>query len=354
MKCICYGFSQWKRRYIKQFVQECDSLIFLNSIEKIERDIKLFDKILVWGLRDYSRLDAIAQKNSIDIIRVEDGFIRSLSLGSDLTAPYSLVFDDKGIYFDPRKESKLEYLLNNYIFDNEILNRASDLINYILKNGISKYNISSIEDKILNLPNNKNIILIPGQVEDDASIIYGAKGMNNIDLIREVRKKKPNSFIIYKPHPDVVSGNRKGKIDDEYIFKYCDMKLENYPLSSILDKCNEVHTLTSLVGFEALIRNKKVYTYGIPFYAGWGLTKDRLKCQRRNRKLTIEELAAASLILYPRYLNPVNGSLTTPETLLKELSQVKYRYNNDKIYRFTINIRNKISRILQKILKVVS
>ena len=42
----------------------------------------------------------------------------------------------------------------------------------------------------------------------------------------------------------------------------------------------------------------------MPFYARWGITDDRVKCDRRKRKLSIEEVFAAAYILYTRYVNP--------------------------------------------------
>ncbi len=56
--------------------------------------------------------------------------------------------------------------------------------------------------------------------------------------------------------------------------------------------------MTSLTGFEALLRGKAVFTYGLPFYAGWGLTQDRHAHPRRHRRLSIDELVAAALIGY--------------------------------------------------------
>jgi capsular polysaccharide export protein len=61
--------------------------------------------------------------------------------------------------------------------------------------------------------------------------------------------------------------------------------------------------MTSLVGFEALLRRLTVVVYGKPFYAGWGLTQDRKPISRRIRRLTLDELVAAALLLYPRYYN---------------------------------------------------
>jgi capsular polysaccharide export protein len=38
----------------------------------------------------------------------------------------------------------------------------------------------------------------------------------------------------------------------------------------LINQVNEVWTMTSLLGFEALIRGKSVTCLGLPFYCGWG------------------------------------------------------------------------------------
>ena len=77
--------------------------------------------------------------------------------------------------------------------------------------------------------------------------------------------------------------------------------------------------MTSLAGFEALLRGKPVTTYGQPFYAGWGLTEDLCPVPRRTRRRSLDELVAGALILYPRYLDPVTGLRCTPELLVERL-----------------------------------
>ena len=59
---------------------------------------------------------------------------------------------------------------------------------------------------------------------------------------------------------------------------------------------------------EALIRGKEVTVFGAPFYAGWGLTDDRVKIKRRSRTLSIIELFAIVYLKYPRYLADTKDS----------------------------------------------
>ncbi|HHD79325.1 MAG TPA: capsule biosynthesis protein [Epsilonproteobacteria bacterium] len=356
-KNVFFGFSLWKRRFIKPFffTSKENHFLFSSTIRQaIRKNLDSYSKIYIWGKKPFPEVETYAKEQDIPLLRVEDGFVRSVSLGSDLTKAYSLVVDSRGIYFDPTQESDLEYLLNTYEFDDEILQRAQKLQAYLIKNKISKYN--SHQDKKLTLSGLKEgqtVVMVPGQVEDDASIIYGAEGMTNLELLQETRIHAPESYIIYKPHPDVLSGNRKGNILTHDAIQYCDTIITDASLDSVLEVCDEVHTMTSLVGFEALIRGKKVFTYGMPFYAGWGLTVDARKCQRRTAKHSLDELVAAAFILYPRYIHPKTNALCEIEVLLREIDKEKTRYNTYRLYRFYINSRNMVSRKIQLLIKVI-
>ena len=78
--------------------------------------------------------------------------------------------------------------------------------------------------------------------------------------------------------------------------------------------------MTSLLGFEALIRNKTVACVGTPFYAGWGLTEDRGDVPPRRREdVSLEGLAHAALIDYPRYFDPVTGTACPVEVVVERL-----------------------------------
>ena len=134
-----------------------------------------------------------------------------------------------------------------------------------------------------------------------------------------VRKANPSAHIIYKPHPDVVAGLRKIGEGEEEAVRWCNEVVTDIVMGELLTVVDEVHVLTSLAGFEALLRGKPVTCYGRPFYAGWGLTDDRMPLARRIRRLTIDELAAGTLILYPTYVSRTTGRFTTPERALDEL-----------------------------------
>jgi len=346
-----FGFSWWKKKTMRSFLSTSSQHIFFVSSLKQALKYKMShqDKLYIWGKKDFREVEIYAQKNAIKINRIEDGFIRSVSLGSDLTKGYSITIDSRGIYFDPSTQSDLEYLFTTTKYSKHLIERSKSLQRYLKKYKISKYN--ALEEKNILLEDYKEsqkILLLVGQVEDDASIIYGAKGMDNLALLKATRERAEESYIIYKPHPDVLAGNRKGHIPLERVKEYANIVLLDVSIDSILSLCDEVHTMTSLVGFEALIRGKQVYTYGLPFYAGWGLTIDEKKCERRTRTLHLDELVATTLIDYPLYLHPKDNTLCEIEVLLYEIQKEKYSYHHDRFYRLFKDIRNGVSRRLQR------
>jgi capsular polysaccharide export protein len=137
-----------------------------------------------------------------------------------------------------------------------------------------------------------------------------------------VRETRPDAHVIYKPHPDVEAGHRRGCLSDEDCLRFADEIVRDAPITALIDVADEVHVISSLAGFEALLRGMRVTTYGTPFYAGWGLTEDKgPPVERRSVRRSIDELVAAVLLLYPRYLDPVTGLPCPPEILIRRLAE---------------------------------
>ena len=277
--------------------------------------------IAVWGMK--SLIGGFTK--DVKILRLEDGFLRSVGLGADLIRPLSWVVDSLGIYYDATKPSSLEVLLANTIVTPSNIERAKLLRERIVAEGLTKYNVGvSNWHKPVGL--NKKIILVPGQVESDASLAYGApKIRSNIGLLQAVRQSNPGSFIVYKPHPDVIAGLRAKGVGEDGALSWCDVQITDANMGRLLTAVDEVHVLTSLAGFEALLRGKPVTCYGQPFYSGWGLTTDIVPNPRRIRQLSLDELILGVLIEYPIYLSHKGNVLITPEQALDELSEWQAR-----------------------------
>lgn len=296
----------WKRRPLQQFFGQYRPVRFAKGAKVAAQAQGTNRNLMRW-----------ANTDARDAVLVEDGFLRSRGLGADLVAPLSLVLDDLGIYYDATRPSRLEVLINqSQNLDKGMRDRAQALLARITAAGLSKYNLHAAE--LPTLPQGRRI-LVPGQVEDDASIRLGAGEIRtNAALLAAVRAANPAAVVIYKPHPDVRAGLRPGDVPNAG--DWADLVLENADPIAAIKACDAVWTMTSLLGFEALLHDRHVTCLGTPFYAGWGLTDDRAPpVARRSASVDLTALIHATLIAYPRYLDPVTGLPCPVEVVVDRL-----------------------------------
>ncbi len=328
-RVFAIGFQLWKQEQIRPYFGEGTKVRFVRSVHAAKKQgISSRDRLAVWGARQPDGLSELENRLGLKAVRVEDGFLRSAGLGADFIPPRSLVFDDRGIYFNPGGESRLDHILNTTDFSVETIKQARELRNVIVERRLTKYNTRREDETPLNLPlaRGKKVILVPGQVETDASIILGCGDIRtNLDLLARVRQDNPDAFIIYKPHPDVMAGNRRGRVHLRKALRYCDHVEKRASIISCIEAASEIHTMTSLSGFDALLRGRSVTCHGKPFYAGWGLTRDMLAIPHRARTLTLDELTAGALLLYPLYYDPAAGGFIEAKTAAMRLCDERAR-----------------------------
>lgn len=306
---VAAGMRLWKRRPLQQVFGRETPLRFVDPpgrAAQVARDSGR--SLLIWAGKAPPDLPAL---------RVEDGFLRSRGLGAELIPPLSLVTDAQGIYYDPTRPSDLEALIARAPPPGGRL-RAERLLAAIRKAGVSKYNLGGA---LPPLPEGHRI-LVPGQVEDDASIRLGAGEIcTNLALLARVRAENPNAIVLFKPHPDVEAGLRPGRVDPAEARRFADQIVEQADPVALIGAVHEVWTMTSLLGFEALIRGVPVTVIGAPFYAGWGLTRDLGTIPaRRSARPDLLALVHAVLIAYPRYYDPVSRRPCPPEVVLDRLA----------------------------------
>ena len=315
------GFRPWKRAAIRNLLAAPRSTASFHSrIGGAIRDAEAQNgRLLIWAGKEDVALSHELERTNLPVWRMEDGFIRSRGLGSDFHLPASIVLDDRGIYFDRHRASALEDILENGAFPPALTDRAARLREALVAGGISKYNVGEAAELVPVA--DKQTLLVVGQVEDDRSIERGTSDIStNRALLEAVRADHPHAHIVYKPHPDVETGNRAGAIAPDTVETLADAVARNANITTCIAAADGLATMTSLAGFEALLRGKTVYTYGGPFYAGWGLTEDRLQFDRRRRRLNLDELVAGTLIAYPRYIHPPTGLPCTPEEIIAWLA----------------------------------
>jgi capsular polysaccharide export protein len=277
--------------------------------------------LAAWSASAPPTLRDDAARAGVDLLWLEDGFIRSAGLGAAFRPGASFALDGRGPYFDPAQPSDLEHLLGTVDIPPTLLARAKALREAVVARGVTKYNLRGSTPVIAPAAGRRRI-LVPGQVEDDASVRLGGGAIRtNLALLRAVRAAEPDALLIYKPHPDIEAGFRRGRIPASALAGLVDQVLVGAPMDAVLRQVDAVHTLTSLTGFEALLRGLPVTCWGTPFYAGWGLTEDRVPIPRRQRRRSLDELVAVALILYPRCMDPLTGLPCPPEILLERMDR---------------------------------
>jgi capsular polysaccharide export protein len=163
--------------------------------------------------------------------------------------------------------------------------------------------------------------LVLGQVEDDRSLTRNANVIStNTGLLARAKSDHPNATIYFKQHPDCIGERRRpgyvaiapgsGIVEIDHAVA----------LPEALAYADTVYTISSLGGFEALLRGKRVVTFGAPFYAGWGLTTDHVSFPRRTRTLSVLELFYVAYMLYPIYLHPGTGEKLTLAEVIREMA----------------------------------
>lgn len=324
-RMICVGFRRWKAAHVRPMLAPWpERVLFVPDMRRAQA-LKPGpeDALVHWSAGAPEALMRLADRTGCPMLRMEDGFVRSVGLGSDLIRPLSLALDGRGMYFDPGGPSDLERTLNHARFTPGELAAARRVRAFMVAHGITKYNLEP-ERPVAWGSSGREVVLVPGQVEDDVSVRLGCGPVaDNLALLRATRDACPDAYIVYKPHPDVSSGNRRGAVARGDLSGLADHVEAEASVVSCIEACDVVHTMTSLSGFDALLRGKRVVAHGRPFYAGWGLTEDRMALPRRERTLTLDELVAGALLRYPIYWDWELNGYTTCEAVLHRIVETR-------------------------------
>ena len=223
--------------------------------------------IYIWGYKAPDYFIDYIRKQGLDIFFLEDGFIRSGPDDESGAPPLSIVMDSQAPYFDTTRPNDLTDLIANFDFDQDGYDEAlaQEMLNYYVSHRVSKYNHQPYVDvvPIYGIKNEKRILVL-GQVPHDDSLKYGGGiGITLLDVVNQAISENPDAQIIVKPHPMTL--------DDPSIVTTltdldCLILTQPIHLVDALETVDHVYTITSLGGFEALLRGKKVTVLGRPFY----------------------------------------------------------------------------------------
>ena len=206
----------------------------------------------------------------------------------------------------------IEAVLLKMHFTLDMLARAGEIRQKVIVKGLARF---SRESSAWRRPvKAERVILVVGQVESDPSLMHGSQSIcTNLGLLQAVCQANADAYIVYKPHPAVLTDMQLGSHAYQEAHQWFDEIVSDTTLCQLLPKINEVHVMSSLAGFEALLRGKKVSCYGPSFYSGWGLTNDMVPMPNRSRQLSLHELVAGAMYCFPRYLSRLAGKVTRPD-----------------------------------------
>ncbi len=293
----------WKQDYYRDFFPGAQ-MRFVSSAD-IGQSVDSSWTLVSWGQRIAQGVVDRWRAKGFTVLQTEDGFLRSVGLGCELVRPLSLCFDDRGLYADPRTDSQLLQAIQRPLDEGRIrdvlrfmtLHRDLRLSKYLQRG--QREAVASQSAEALGMAQ-RPILLLCGQVSDDVSVRTSGCTFASFErLAQELKRRQPDAFLIYRPHPDVVRGLRPGELE----VPSADLNDALSPTRSLVEVADEVHVINSLVGFEALLLGKTVHTWGRSWYAGWGLTRDALQ-EPRGHRATVLQLAHAAYIDHPVYFEP--------------------------------------------------
>jgi capsular polysaccharide export protein len=277
-----------------------------------------------WGLKPSGRYAAWrAAHLGLPCVRLEDGFLRSVALGN-VEPALSIVVDDSGIYYDAGRPSQLERLVLEPLPEGETA-RTQSLVAAWRAARVSKYN--HLPEHAGAMP--ARYVLVSDQTFGDASIRHGAASPGSFQrMLQAALSENPDATVMVKIHPDVFARRKRGYFSVAALRSTPRVQVlgEDVHPVSLIEGAEAIYAVTSQIGFEGLLWGKRVRTFGMPFYAGWGLTHDDVPAPDRRRRVPLESLVHAALVKYPRYLDPQTGTRCDPERLIEWMGAQRRRH----------------------------
>lgn len=300
------------------------------TVPKTLREASRVDVFARWGgglSESHQRIDRFARSFGAPRIIVEDGFIRSVQIGLSGTPGLSIMIDDVAPYYDATQPTHLEQFLNSeWELTEDQVSRCQRLMSVLMEHRISKYNHAP--DEPVKGAAAGSVLVIDQRV-GDRSVVQGlASDTAFQDQLIAAIKEHPDKQVLVKRHPDAVGGDQGSYYSDDLLGplkRNPAVRLIDYDVNphALFDVCTDAYVVSSGMGFEALLRGLRVHCFGVPFYAGWGITQDRVSCDRRSRSRSVEEVFYASYLVHSRYVHPVRGELCDLEELVPALAKLR-------------------------------
>jgi capsular polysaccharide export protein len=286
--------------------------------------LKSVDAVGAWGVgRPFSETArAVAERLGLPYVALEDGFLRSVRPGLLGEAGASLVADPVGVYYDSTRPSLLERLVAEP-GSVALLDRAQAAMAAVRRRRVSKYNHAP--DQVPEGLGDDIAVVVDQRAGDMSVRLSRAPADAFAAMLRLAIEEHGRARVVVKTHPDAIVGGRGGYLARAAGAEGVAVVSESVNPWAVLERARAVYTVSSLLGFEALMAGVPVTCFGTPFYGGWGLTRDRVACPRRAARVPVEQVFAAAYIRYTRYLDRETGEPTEVETVIRQLADARDR-----------------------------
>lgn len=290
------------------------------------------DIAIRWGIRpntENEHTGAYFERVGAETVYLEDGFLRSIAIGLSGEPTLSLVMDDLTPFYNATMPSRIEATLNaGYRASDAERARARAAIDRIAETKVTKYNFAPYRHVTVGRPGRKKILIVD-QRAGDQSISSGLASPESFQrMITEALALVGEYDIIVKTHPDANVGGKASAIGAETLAflrgnPAVTIVTEDMNGFSLIDQMDKVFVVSSGMGFEALLAGREVWCFGVPFYAGWGLTVDRTKVPRRTARPSLEDVFHLFYIGLSRYYDPVARRRCEIEEMIEHIAEMR-------------------------------
>ncbi|MDQ0469939.1 capsular polysaccharide biosynthesis protein [Labrys wisconsinensis] len=331
-RAVCAGFSPLKRRIVRRLLGgPGKSIMFAGLRSALDLARAKQAAVCIDETETGQSAEVEVRAAGTRVLRLQEGFLRATGFDPQAAIPPLFCVNVQSSLAAAQDDSDLVRLLAATELPPALVARARALRETIMRRAATangRLLTPDLRKRLADLrqrAEGKKVILVPEPMEVDASSASGSPAVRSTAaLLEAVRADRPDHFLVYKAHADVATRNRAAGRGWEELRDLADAAIADGPILPLIDLADEVHVLSSPAGFQALLYGKPVVTWGTPFFAGWGVTEDRLI--RPRRRLSLDELTGATLILYPHYIYPRTLLPCEPEDLIafEDEQAVKY------------------------------
>lgn len=231
---------------------------------------------------------------------------------------------------------------------------AKELLDQVInqKIGTERYVPDASPYKLFTPGGRKRIVIIDQSRKSKAELkkVFAAESTFR-QMVLDAKEQHPGAAFFLLQPPSVLSGRKKGYLKKFALDNGVQVISEQVSSFSILAQADEVYTVSAKIGIDAVLLGKTVHCYGLPYYAGWGLTRDKIACARRNIKIKREELFAALCLFFTRYLHPITTEPSHFQAIVRLILLQRPQLFENKRFIACINFDDKQKAFFSKMYK---